>query len=327
MIRITVIGMGLIGTSLAMALRDADAKDAPLGPVTITGYDRNPRATNEARGRLAIDREARTLEEALREAQLVIVAAPVQAIREVFAEIAPLLPRGAVVTDVASTKSQVIEWARELLPSTVDFVGGHPMAGKERTGPAAADPRIFEGAIYCVTPGPRARQAAVDLVEAMVRQTKAKVYYIDPAEHDSYVAAVSHLPFLLSAAQMAVVSDSAGWKEMAPLAATGFRDISRLASGDAEMHRDICVTNQAALVHWLNVAAQQLLDLRDQIEAGEGDELLAFFERARAARERWLDSRPNMRPGENDFEDISGAPVSRPNLFGRFGQRPTPKKR
>lgn len=327
MIRITVIGMGLIGTSLAMALRDADPKEAPLGPVTITGYDKNPRATGEARGRLAIDREARTLEEALHEAQLVIVAAPVQAIRDVFIAIAPLLPHGAVVTDVASTKSQVIEWARELLPSTIDFVGGHPMAGKERTGPAAADPRIFDGAIYCVTPGPRARQTAIDLVEAMVRQAKAKVYYIDPAEHDAYVAGVSHLPFVLSAALTSVVSASAGWKEMAPLAATGFRDITRLASGDAEMHRDICMTNQEALVRWLNVAAQQLIDLRDQIEAGESDELLAFFEGARAARERWLEGRPNLRPGENDFEDLGQTPVMRPNLFGRFGQRNTPKKR
>lgn len=326
-IRITVIGMGLIGTSLAMAIRGADAKDAPLGPTAITGYDKNQRAAGDARGRLAIDREARSLEDALRDAQLVVVAVPVQRIRDVFREIAPLLPNGAVVTDVASTKAQVLDWARELLPATVDFVGGHPMAGKEQPGANAADPSIFKGAIYCISPAPRVRQAAIDLVEAMVRQIKAKVYYIDPAEHDAYVAGVSHLPFVLSATLAAVAGRSAGWKEMAPLAASGFRDISRLASGDPEMHRDICLTNQAALVSWLNQTAQLLLDVRDQIEENASDELLAFFEEARQLREGWLQSRPNLRPGEDEFEDMSGIGVSRPSLLGRLGGKPPAKKR
>lgn len=327
MIRITVIGLGLIGTSLAMAIRGADAKDAPLGPTVITGYDKNPRATGDARGRLAIDREARSLEEALRDAQLVIVAVPVQRIRDVLSEIAPLLPSGAVVTDVASTKSQVLTWANELLPTTVDFVGGHPMAGKEQAGANAADPELFKGAIYCVTPSTRARQPAIDLVEAMVRQVKAKIYYIEPAEHDAYVAGISHLPFMISTTLMSVVGRSSGWKEMSPLAATGFRDITRLASGDAEMHRDICLTNQAALVRWLNETAQLLLDLRDQIEDGASDELLAFFEEAHQLRDEWLLSRPNLRPGEDDFENVSGVGVARPSLFGRFGGKSTPTKK
>ncbi|MBK9940909.1 MAG: prephenate dehydrogenase [Kouleothrix sp.] len=327
MIRITIIGMGLIGTSLALGIRAADPKEAPLGPTVITGYDKNRRAVGDARGRLAIDREAKTLEDALHEAQLVVLAVPVQSIRELLREIAPLLPNGAVVTDVASTKAEVLGWARELLPTTVEFVGGHPMAGKEQAGAAAADPAIFSGAIYCITPGPRARQAAIDLVEAMVRQVKAKVYYIDPAEHDAYVAGISHLPFILSSALVALVGRSPGWKEMAPLAATGFRDISRLASGDAEMHRDIALTNQAALVRWLNEAAQLLIDLRDQIEDGASDELLAFFEEARRIREQWLVDRPNLRPGEDDFEDMSRVGVTRPTLFGRFGAKQPPKQR
>src|SRR6185436_1754845 len=137
-IRITIIGMGLIGTSLGMALRSADEREAPLGQIYVTGYDKNNRATSDARGRLAIDREARNLGEALREAQLVVVAVPVQAVREVFAAIAPVLPHGAVVTDVASAKSQVVAWARELLPGTVEFIGGHPMAGSEQSGAFAA---------------------------------------------------------------------------------------------------------------------------------------------------------------------------------------------
>jgi prephenate dehydrogenase len=233
MINITIIGMGLIGASLGMAIREANEKEAQLGPTVVTGYDQNRRATGEARGRLAIDREARTLEDALRDAQLVVVAVPVQSIQAVFTQIAPLLPNGAVVTDVASTKAQVLEWARALLPATVEFIGGHPMAGKELSGVAAADPALFAGAIYCLTPSARARQSVINLVENMVAQIHAKVYYIDAAEHDAYVAGVSHLPFMLSTALADLVSSSPGWKEMAPLAATGFRDMSRLASGDA----------------------------------------------------------------------------------------------
>jgi prephenate dehydrogenase len=328
MIRITIIGMGLIGTSLGMAIRQADVKEAPLGQTVITGYDRNRHATGDARGRLAIDREARTLEEALREAQLVIVAAPAQSIREIFAEIASLLPNGAVVTDVASTKTQVMEWARELLPITVDFVGGHPMAGKEQSGARAAELALFNGAIYCLTPAPRARQPAVDMVEAMVRQIGAKIYYIDPAEHDAYVAGVSHMPFLLSTTLVELVSRSPGWKEMAALAATGFRDISRLASGDPEMHRDICLTNRVAISRWLEEAAQLLLDVRDQIEADDATQLLDLFAHARAAREQWLVERPGMRPGEDAFQDISGVGVARPSLFGRLaGKSPRDRRR
>ena len=327
MIRITIIGMGMIGTSLGMALRSADEKESPLGQIQVTGYDRNNRATSDARGRLAIDREVRSLGEALREAQLVVVAVPVQGVREVFTAIAPVLPSGCVVTDVASVKSQVMDWARELLPATVEFVGGHPMAGKERSGASAAEPDLFKGAVYCLTPSPRARQGAIDLADAMVRQIGAKPYFIDPDEHDAYVAGVSHLPFMLSTALVELTTASPGWKEMAPLAATGFRDVSRLASGDPEMHRDICVTNRAALSRWLDDAARLLLDLRDQVEAGDGDKLLALFERAREAREGWLSGRPNLRPGEADFENIAGSPLNRPSLFGWLGRGPRDRKR
>jgi prephenate dehydrogenase len=319
--------MGLIGTSLGMALRSANEKDSPLGQISVTGYDKNKRATSDARGRLAIDREARNLGEALREAQLVVVAVPVQAVREVFAAITSVLPNGAVVTDVAGAKAQVMAWARELLPTTVEFIGGHPMAGKEQSGAGAADPALFKGAVYCLTPSPRAREAAIELVDAMVRQTGAKPYFIDPDEHDAYVAGVSHLPFLLSTALVELASGSPGWKEMAPLAATGFRDISRLASGDPEMHRDVCMTNRVAITRWLDDAARLLLDIRDQIESGEGEKLLAIFERAREAREQWLGSRPNLRPGEDSFENISGTSVERPSLFGRLGRPPRDRRR
>lgn len=321
MIRITIIGMGLIGTSLGMALRSVPDAEAPLGQTTITGYDANPRNTSEARGRLAIDREAKNLGEALRDANLVVVAVPVQAVRDVLRSIAPLLVPGVVVTDVSSTKSDVHAWADELLPAGVDFVGGHPMAGKEKSGPAAAAADLLRGAIYCVTAPPTVRPQSIELVEAMVQQAGAKIYFIDPAEHDSYVAGVSHLPFVLSAALVEAVSRSAAWREMMPLAAGGFRDMTRLASGDVVMHRDIVMTNRAALGRWLAEAAQVLLETRDQLEAGDAAALEGLFERARKTREEWIASKPGLRPGEDEFANPVGPPVEGPSLFGRIGRK------
>jgi prephenate dehydrogenase len=314
MIKISIIGMGLIGASLGMALRTADPKDSPLGPVEIVGYDKNSQAVKEARGRLAIDREAKSLVEAARDADLVVLATPVQAMEAILGQLASLLPAGAVVTDVASTKAEVGRWAARLLPSGVGFVGGHPMAGKERSGVAAAEPGLFQGAVYCLTPAVNTPPAALDLLDAMVQTIGAKSYYIDPEEHDAYVAGISHLPFLLSSTLIEVTGRSPAWKEMAPLAATGFRDVSRLASGDPEMYRDICMTNRVAMTRWINETIEQLTTLREQLAQQDADGLAAFFQGVKAQREAWLETKPNMRPGEAEFN----APMSetqRPNLF------------
>lgn len=313
MIRITIVGLGLIGTSLGMALRSADPKESPLGQIEVVGWDRDPRAVKEARGRLAIDREARTLVEAARDAQMVVVATPVQAMREIFGQLASLLPAGAVVTDVASTKAEVGRWAAAALPSGVSYVGGHPMAGKERAGAGAAEPDLFKDSIYCLTVGRGVAQGAVEAVEAMVRAIGAKPYYIDPEEHDAYVAAVSHLPMLLSVGLVEVTGRSPAWKELAPLAATGFRDVSRLASGDPEMHRDIILTNKAGLTRWVNEMVSFLLDMRDQIELGDTEQIEALLRRAKAQRDAWLESKPGLRPGEDAF--AQQPEVERPNLL------------
>jgi prephenate dehydrogenase len=320
MIHIAIIGMGLMGTSIGMALRSAEERDAPLGKISVAGFDQDRRRTADARSRLAIDREAANLADVVREANLILVAVPPQHVPEIFRSLATLAPAGAVITDVSSTKAQVAAWASELLPPTLDFIGGHPMAGREKVGPAAADPALFKEALYCLCPGQGTRPESVALVEAMIQQIGAKLYFIDPSEHDAYVAGISHLPFLLSTALVEATSRSPGWREMAPLAASGFRDISRLASGDPLMHRDICVTNREALTRWINDTVSFLLDVREQLEEDRGDELLAMFEHAREMREQWLESKPQMRPGETEFESIGNVPIERPSLFGRWGR-------
>lgn len=317
MTTVAIIGMGLIGTSLGMALRNAE--DSRLGSLTVVGYDRDRRSLGAARGRLAIDREARDLADAVRGAQVVVLAVPVLAARDLLREIAPLLAAGTLVTDVCSTKAAIMGWATESLPAGVDFIGGHPMAGSERTGPEAADAALLLGAIYCLCVPASARKESVDLAEALVVASGAKPYYIDPAEHDSYMAAVSHLPFVLSAALVDAASRSSAWREMQPLAATGFRDVTRLASGSAEMHRDICMTNRPALSHWLGQVSAVLDELRAQLAAGDEQAVAAFFAQAHEQREAWLQVRPNMRPGEEAFEGQQ--PPPRVGLFGRLSER------
>jgi prephenate dehydrogenase len=313
MIRIAIVGLGLIGTSLGMALRSADPKESPLGAIEVVGYDTDGRAVKEARGRLAIDKEARSLPDAVRDAQIVIVATPVQAIRTIFAQLAGLLPAGAVVTDVASTKAQVGRWAAEILPAGVSYVGGHPMAGKEQSGAQAGDPDLFKGVIYCLTVAHNTRQDAIDTVEALVRAVGAKPYYIDPEEHDAYVAGISHLPFLLSVGLVEITTRSPAWKEMAALAASGFRDVSRLASGDPEMHRDISLTNTAGLTRWIDEMVSLLLDVRERLETGDAAAIEDLLRRAKQQRDSWLESRVGQRPGEAEFERPTE--VNRPNLL------------
>ena len=319
MVTISIIGTGLIGTSLGMALRSANEKTSPLGAVTLVGYDQNKRASGDARGRLALDRVANSLAEAVREAQIIVLATPVGVMHDLLQQIGGLVSAGTVVTDTASTKGEVTRWARQFLPTTIDFVGGHPMAGKEQTGSSAADPDLFKEAIYCLTPSVHTRPHAMEAMEAFVTTLGAKTYYIDPEEHDAYVAGVSHVPFLLSAALVDVTTGSSSWKEMAPLAASGFRDISRLASGDPVMHRDICLTNAAALTRWIDQMVESLNSVRGQLESGNADKIEELFTRAKQSRDAWLETRPNLRPGEDDFNQVPE--IQRPNLFGRFGSR------
>lgn len=315
MTTIAVIGLGLIGTSLGLALRTASPQQSAFPSLQVVGYDRRHEHLQGARGRLAIDRAADSLANAVRGAQLVVIATPVQSVRPILGELAGLLPAGTVVTDTASTKAEVMNWAAELLPAACPFVGGHPMAGREHSGPEAADPELFRDSIYCLCAPPTVPTDAIALVEAMVQTIGAKPYYIDPIEHDAYVAGVSHLPFLLSTLLVEVTTRSPAWREMAPIAASGFRDISRLASGDPVMHRDIAITNRAALIRWIDDLFQALIRVREQLDQHDDQGLLALFEQAHTAREAWLKTRPGQRPGE---EQQRMPAVEQRSLLGRI---------
>jgi len=282
--RVTIVGLGLIGGSLGLALKRAANPAHHLPELRVSGYDQSAAARQLALASGAIDVAPGNLVDAAREAELVIIAVPVLGIRDVFAALGPVLQPGAVVTDVAGTKALVCAWAAELLPCA--FVGGHPMAGSERSGMAHARADLFDGATYCLTPTEDTPQTAIAAVTQLIEIVGARPALMDPATHDRVVAAVSHLPFLLSTLLVELTTASPEWDLLRTLAATGFRDVSRLASGDARMHTDICLTNATAIRPWLRDAARMLETLADELD--DATALQQRFEHAKAARDDLL---------------------------------------
>lgn len=278
--RVTIIGLGLIGGSLGLALRAA-------GGHVVTGWDRDAGSLALAIERGAIDQAAASLAEAAAGAELVVVATPVMAVRGVLHGIAEHLEPGTVVSDVASTKREVDAWARASLPEHAPFIGGHPMAGAEVAGMAHARADMLDGAIYCLTPRPDTPRWAVERLLSVVRDVHARPMETDPALHDQVVAGVSHLPLLTAAALMRVAHGSGDWDALKFLAASGFRDTTRLASGDPVMQRDICVTNADEIRPWLRAMAEALGEVAGLLDdpAAMGD----WLQEAKTARDAWLD--------------------------------------
>jgi prephenate dehydrogenase len=280
--RVAIVGLGLIGGSMGLALKKAQVKDLEL-----VGFARRPEVASMSLSIGAVDRAEGDLISAVKDADLVLIATPAMAVREVLTQIGGSLPQGCIVTDIASTKAQVMAWAQELLPPSVAFIGGHPMAGKETFGIEAADADLFHGCVYCLIPGENASTEATNLVTELVKQIGANPLFLDALEHDSMVAAVSHLPLLLSAALVSTTMKSPSWSQMARLAATGFRDLTRLASGNPKMSGDICLTNKEPILRWIDEFITELGEFRRLISE-EDKELEQTFLGAREQRERWL---------------------------------------
>lgn len=284
MTTIAIVGTGLIGTSLALALKSSNLKVDIVG----TDYDSTARSVAQKTG--AFKKVEARLSNAIRGADVVVFATPIGAMREMMESAANDFQEGCVVTDVGSSKKAVLQWAEEVLPKHVSFVGGHPMAGKELSGPQNADGTMFKGKAYCIVPSVNAEKAAVSSVTTMAEAIGAKPFFIGVDEHDSFVAAASHLPFMMSVALMGTASKSANWDDIAQLASSGFADLSRLASGDPVMHRDICVTNPEPIVAWMDAYIRELYDLRNMLAKEGGpdpEEVENVFTEAMEARARW----------------------------------------
>ena len=311
--RVAILGTGLIGASVGLALKVARPQ------TQVVGYDASGDNLRRAQAVKAIDRRA-SLRDALADADLVIVSTPVGAMKALFEEIAPLLPVEALVMDTGSTKARVLQWAAELLPNGVRFVGGHPMAGKTETGPDAADARLFQGAVWCLAPLPTTKRDAIDEAVQLVESFGASPYFLDPDEHDGLVASVSHLPYLISVALIRHLGREKSWRETASVAAGGFAYSTHLSDSDPQMFADIVRTNRDNIARRLDLYIAELEALRDAV-AADSPNLKAQFEEARALHQDWLAGRAQ---GHAAVEGDNPLPTTRSmltgSLFGRFGR-------
>jgi prephenate dehydrogenase len=298
--RVTIVGLGLIGGSIGLALRRAQPVNTD-----IIGYDKNPEVMERAHRAGVVQGTAPTLARAVQDSTMVIVASPIVSMRKVFQEMAPHLRQGCVVTDTASTKSDVLGWARETLPDNVYFVGGHPMAGKETTGIEEAEADLFRDKPWVITPSVDATEQAVATVVALAQTVGATPMFMDADEHDSYVAAISHLPLTMAAALFSVALTSAAWPELAGLASSGFRDTTRLASGSPELAHDIVMTNRENVLHWIDRMQSELFRFREAIASGDSERIVEAFTKAQLERDRLMLEGPPPREKPEKIETVS----------------------
>ena len=284
--KIAIIGTGLIGTSLGLAIK----KTEPKG-VEVVGSDIKRGNANRAESMGAIDRASSGLAGAVDGASIVILATPVSVMGEIMEAIGSRLIEGCLVTDTGASKQVVLDWAELHLPSHVNFVGGHPLVTKDASGPEAADVALFQDKPYCVIPGREAHEDSVRVITGMLGAIGAKPYFMDISEHDSFASAVNHLPLLLSVALVSCASKSPSWEDIAQMASSRFGRVSSLASGDPVSYREITLSENENVVHWIDAFIRELYEMRQALTGSEEDKVEALektFSQAIEARNRWL---------------------------------------
>jgi prephenate dehydrogenase len=259
--QVTIVGLGLMGSSLAAALRGQCR--------TIVGVTRRPETAETARAQGLVDEATTSLAAGLRQADIAILATPVRVILDQLPAIGPLLPPGCLLMDLGSTKAQVVT-AMSRLPEHVQPLGGHPMCGKEISGLEAADPDLYRGCTFILSPLPRTSREALDLARELVKATGAHALVLEPERQDYLVATLSHLPYLLACSLVATAdtttsADPAAWK----IVAGGFRDTTRVSGSDVTMMLDILLTNRDEILASCSAFQAQFGRLVRLLEQGD----------------------------------------------------------
>jgi len=279
--RLAIIGIGLIGGSLSLALKKAQQVNH------VIGYARSEQTRQKALELGIIDQTASSIEEVLSGADMVVLAVPMGAMAETLAAMAPFITDEMVITDGGSAKAQVVEAARQKIPQRLSqFVPGHPIAGTERSGPEAAFAELYQDHRVVLTPIEQTSHAAHDKVKAMWKVAGADVFDMSVQQHDKVLAATSHLPHILAFNLVSLLAQGDDVDDVLHYAAGGFRDFSRIASSDAVMWRDICLSNSDAILDLLSDYQQQLSTIEQAIKQQQGDVLIDLFQQAKQARDK-----------------------------------------
>jgi prephenate dehydrogenase len=309
--RITIIGVGLIGGSLGLALKRGRRR------LTVVGYDQTP-VLKKALRLKAIDEAATDLLSAVIRSDCLVLATPISTSLDIIRRIGRFVPPGTIVSDVCSTKAAVVTAAKKHFPRNVLFIGGHPLAGSEKGGIESADPLLFENAYYVLCPPKSTRRsrekdqlkALVDLLEV----TGARLIFLDPAVHDRVVASVSHIPQLLAVGLMNMLSKQRGSTSL-QLAAGGFRDMTRVASSPFDVWADILGTNKNEISHSLRLLIRGLGRYRSFIDSSQIEKFGAEFFMARKMR----DSIPrDMKGFHRQLVDVFVSVQDKPGSLSRI---------
>lgn len=283
MARIAIIGLGLIGGSLGLAL-----KNALRNKVTITGVDRCNSSLAEAKQRGAVDIVSAEYH-ALANQDIVFVCTPVLQIGLVMQQILPYLTVGSIITDVGSTKHFLLEQLKDILPAGLSYIGGHPMAGREKSGITAADKDLFVNKWYILSQGIHTNPDQYHVLSELLQATGAKVIDMNAAEHDCGAAYMSHIPHVAAAGLVNLLHNRSNQENLLRLMGGGFKDTTRIASSDADMWSDICLTNSTAMIDGLKEYQNILEEVIGAIERGDRAKLYTFFSRAKEKRDSMLE--------------------------------------
>ncbi len=284
--KLVIFGVGLIGGSVALALKKTKT------PATIVGVGRSAESLQTALDLGVIDVDTSDVAAAIKDADLVLIAAPVAQTPAILNAIKPHLNASTVITDAGSTKGDVLQCAKDILGEQFNqFVGGHPIAGAEKSGVSAATADLYLNKNVVLTPTAETDPEAIALVKTLWQACGANVSEMTAATHDGIFAAVSHLPHLLAFALVDDIASRTNAEQLFGFAASGFRDFTRIAGSHPEMWRDISLANRTALLNELDAYQQELSKLQQLLKAQDGAGLEALFERASVARNNWGESR------------------------------------
>jgi prephenate dehydrogenase len=305
---ITIVGAGVIGASLGLALKQA--KDAPR----LLVHDKDNELAKAAVKLGAFDKAEWNLINACEPADLIILAIPLGGVRPTFQAVAPYLKAGTVVSDTTRSKGTVLAWATELLPAHVHFIGGDPLVHPTGSGQAHASAKLFQNRLYCLTPASSADETAVQLMVGFVGMVGAKPFFLDPQEHDGLAAAVDTLPGILGVALLQTVASQPSWRETRKLAGTLFEQSSAGASGDPDSLKDSLLGQREILLHWLDNYQVQLQQLQALLIEGESgaEALVQKLDQAIVERHNWL---ADYQRGHFDDPDLTSPVIERPNFM------------
>jgi prephenate dehydrogenase len=289
--KITLVGVGLLGGSLGLAVKQRRLVQH------VEGLVRRTASVAECEQLGVVDHATLDPLQAVAEADLIVLCTPISQMRETLAPMLPALKAGAIVTDVGSVKGPVVKELEPLVSAAGGhFVGSHPMAGAEKTGPAAARPDLFHDAICVVTPTRRSSASAVKRVEDLWVAVGGRPLRLTTELHDELVSRSSHLPHVVAAGLAAYVLSPLHSEQQGLLCANGFRDTTRIASSSPEMWRDIALANRPNLSRVLGVFIDDLREFQHALEAGDEPAIREYFETARKRREAWRTSGQALSP-------------------------------